>query len=106
MTLIFISFLTATIAERISIKAGLRLLLPLVSIGIGSVIYWHLGELRGLGDLRPYIMVQFYPMIAIPLIVLLFPSRYTRSADVLAIGALYAVAKVFELLDAEIFALG
>jgi len=106
MTLVFMSFFSATIVERISMKAGLWLLLPLVGVGIGSVIYWHLSELKGMGDLRPYVMVQFYPVLAIPFIVLLFPPRYTRGTDLLGIVALYAAAKVFELLDAEIFAIG
>ncbi|MFQ5863873.1 MAG: ceramidase domain-containing protein [bacterium] len=64
MSLIFMSFLAAIIVERISVKAGLLLLLPLVTVGIGSVIYWHWSELRGVGDLRLYIMVQFYPGLA------------------------------------------
>ena len=106
MTLIFTSFFAATIAERVSLKAGLRSLLPLVGLGIGSVVYWHLSELRGAGDLRPYILVQFYPLLTIPLLALLFPPRYTRSVDLLIIAAIYAAAKVFELLDAAIFSLG
>ncbi|MFQ5824358.1 MAG: ceramidase domain-containing protein [bacterium] len=106
MTLVFMSFFAAILTERISVKAGLLSLLPLVSFGIGTVIYWHWSELRGVGDLRLYIMVQFYPILAIPLIVLLFPSKYTRSTDLLGVFALYAVAKGFELLDTKIFALG
>lgn len=106
MTLVFMSFFAAIIAERISVKAGLLSLLPLVTVGIGSVIYWYLSELRGQGDLRPYIMVQFYPILAIPLMVFFFPSRYTRSIDIIGVLVFYAVAKVFELLDAKIFALG
>ena len=106
MTLIFTSFFAAVIAERISLKAGLRSLLPLVGLGIGSVIYWHLSELGGAGDLRPYILVQFYPLLAIPLLALLFPPRYTRSMDLLIVAVIYAAAKVFERLDAAIFSLG
>jgi len=105
LTLVFMSFFAAIIAERISVKAGCLSLFPLVTIGIGSVIYWQLSERSGLGDLRLYIMVQFYPMLAIPLIALLFPSRYTRNTDLLGVMAFYAVAKVFELLDVKIFAL-
>jgi len=106
MTVAFTSFFAAVIAERISLKAGLWALLPLVGAGIGSVVYWHWSELRGAGDLRPYILVQYYSLLAILLIALLFPARYTRSLDLLIAAALYAAAKVFELLDAAVFALG
>ncbi len=106
LTLVFMAILAATIAERISMTAGFRLLLPLVCLGVGSVIYWHWSELQGQGDLRPYILVQYYPMLAIPLIIYLFPSRYTRTSDLLMVVAVYVVAKIFELLDAKIFALG
>lgn len=61
-------------------------------------IYWHFSELRGAGDLRPYILVQYYPMLVIPLIVLLFPPRYTRSSDLLGVVGLYAPGKMLRFL--------
>lgn len=96
----------ATIVDRISVKAGLVLLGPLVAIGIASVLLWAAGERRGEGDLRLYALVQFYPMLAIPLVALLFPSRYTRGRDLVVVVVIYGLAKVFELLDARLFALG
>jgi len=106
MATAFTAILAAIIAERISPMAGLWSLGPLVAAGIGSVVYWHVTELGGRGDLRPYILVQFYPMLAIPLIMFLFPSRYTGSADLLGAAALYALAKAFEAFDTQIFAIG
>lgn len=107
MTLGFMSFFAATIAERINVKLGVWLLLPLIAVGVGSVLYWHFSELRTTGgDLRWYVEVQYYPMLAIPLIAFLFPSRYTRGAYVFGVLALYALSKAFELLDASTFALG
>lgn len=103
MTLIFMSFLTAVMVERISLKIGLWLFLPLVGVGLGSVVYWYLGELRGAGDLRPYAMVQYYSALAILVIAPLFPSRYTRGKDHLGVLAFYVAAKALEILDAEIF---
>ena len=96
----------ATIVDRISVKAGLVLLGPLVAIGIASVLLWSAGERRGEGDLRLYALVQFYPMLAIPLMTLLFPSRYTRGGDLVVVVVIYGLAKGFELLDARLFALG
>lgn len=98
--------LAVAIVERIDLKAGLALLGPLVAIGIASVLLWSAGERRGQGDLRLYGLVQFYPMLAIPLMVLLFPSRYTRSWDLVTVAGLYGLAKLFEVLDARIFRVG
>ena len=106
MTIGFTAILAAIIAERISLRAGLLSLVPLIAAGIGSVVYWQMTELAGRGDLRPYVLVQFYPMLGIPLLMFLFPPKYTRSADLLGAAALYALAKAFEALDTQIFGLG
>ena len=74
----------AVIAERIGVRAGLALLAPLVVVGLGSVLWWHGGEVRGHGDLRPYALVQFYPLVAVPLMLYLFGPRYTLGGAVLA----------------------
>jgi len=96
----------AVIAERIGVRAGTALLAPLVMAGLGSVLWWHGGEVRGHGDLRPYALVQFYPLVAMPLILYLFGSRYTLGGAVLTTLAVYGLAKVFEWLDGPILAMG
>lgn len=106
MSIAFMSLFATVIAERIDLRAGLVSLAPLVVIGVGSVIYWHLGEQSGSGDLRPYVLVQFYSLLAIVLIAVLFPSRYTRSRELLGATGLYALAKLVEVLDSEFFAIG
>lgn len=106
MTITFMSWLSATIGERLDRTAGLRLLPILVGLGIYSVVDWHVTELRGSGDLRAYIDVQYLSLLAIPLLSILFPSRYTRSKTVLVVFAIYLVAKTFELLDGQVYALG
>jgi hypothetical protein len=53
-----------------------------------------------------YALVQFFPMLAVPLMALLFPSRYTRGADLVIVVVIYGLAKGFELLDARLFTLG
>ncbi len=106
LAITLMGLLAATITERIGVKAGLVLLGPLVALGIASVLWWASGERRGEGDLRAYAMVQFYPMLAIPLMALLFPSRYTRGGDLVIVVVIYGLAKVFELLDARFFSLG
>src|SRR5262245_12678918 len=95
----------ATIVDRISGKAGLVLLGPLVLIGIASVLWWSAGERRGEGDLRLYALVQFFPMLAVPVMALLFPSCYTRGADLVMVVVIYGLAKGFEMLDARLFSI-
>lgn len=99
LAITLMGLLAATIAERIGVKTGLWLLGPLVAIAAGSVVYWHWTEQWGAGDLRLYALVQFYPVLAIPLMLWWLPPRYTRGGELLAAAATYAVAKVPELLD-------
>jgi predicted membrane channel-forming protein YqfA (hemolysin III family) len=101
-----VSVLAAIVAERVSVKAGLRLLTPLLLLGAGSVIYWSMTQTRGHGDLRPYGLVQFGSMLALLLLLALFPPRYTRGADFLISLGLYALAKIFETADRLIFSIG
>ena len=106
MTIVFMSFLCATISERISMRAGQGLLVPLILAGIASVYWWHYTEQQGNGDLRMYAVVQFLPMLYIPLILLLFPSptRDPGSRLLVLVVASYVIAKVCEHFDDEIFA--
>jgi hypothetical protein len=95
----------AIIAERLSVRMGLLLLPLLVALGAGSVLTWYRGELLGNGDLRLYGMVQFYPLLAVPILLFLQP-RYSGGGWLLGAILLYALAKAFEALDAPIFGLG
>jgi hypothetical protein len=106
MTIGFMALVAAVISERVSVKAGVRFLAPLVAAGIASVGYWNMTESAGRGDLRPYALVQFGSLVAILLLVALFPPRYSRGADFLVSLAIYALAKAFETADRPIFALG
>jgi hypothetical protein len=106
MTLAFMGLFAALLGERLGAAAGRRLLAPLLAIGLASVVVWDLTERRGHGDLRLYALVQFFPLLAVPVLACCTPSRYTRGGDLGLALALYLVAKVFELFDRSIFALG
>lgn len=106
MTVGFMGLLAAMIGERISVKAGLRSMPPLVVFGVASVFYWRATQAAGHGDLRPYALVQFGSMLAILLLIALFPPRYTRGTDLFISFGIYGLAKVFEAADRTIFALG
>jgi hypothetical protein len=105
ITLSFMSLVAALIAERIGIKAGLGLFAPLVLLGAVSVWYWRLTEQAGHGDLRMYGFVQFFPVVGIPLLLWLFPARYTRSWDLLPAMGFYVAAKLFEAADQAVYAM-
>jgi hypothetical protein len=102
----FMALLSAMISERIHSRAGMALLGPLVLVGVASVLYWHWGEAAGTGDLRPYVAVQAFAILAVLLILFLFPPRYTRGTDMLVAVAFYALAKVAEFYDREIYSAG
>jgi predicted membrane channel-forming protein YqfA (hemolysin III family) len=105
MAIVCMGILAATLNDRIGRRAGTFWLGPLLLFGICSVVYWHFTELNGSGDLRPYALVQFFTLGALPLLALLFPARYTHSGWLLAGGVAYVIAKGFEVLDRPIFSL-
>ena len=106
MTIAFMSLFSMVLGEHVSTSLGKKLLFPLLLIGAGSVIYWDVTESAGAGDLRPYGLVQFLPMVLIPVTLLMFPSAFDRHRFLWGAFALYALAKVFEALDSQILSLG
>jgi hypothetical protein len=105
MTIAFMSLVAAVIAERISLRAGLWLLPVLLLVGMDSVLQWFMSEVRDAGDLRFYAAVQLYSVLVL-VIALFMPQRYTRGWDLAVVAGLYALAKVLEILDRQIFAMG
>jgi hypothetical protein len=108
MTLAFMGLFASMIGERVRVRAGTWLLGPLLWLGLASVFNWQMGEQRQAGDLRLYGFVQFYPLVSIPLMMYLFPPRYTRSGDVMIALAWYLFAKVLETepVDHGIYSMG
>src|SRR3954470_22283167 len=77
--------------------AGRALLAPLLVIGIGSIVWWLMRD-----DLRLYGVVQFFPVLAIPGMLLARSGRYTGVRWVGGMCALYGVAKILEAADARL----
>lgn len=77
---------------------GAALLPPLLILGAASVGYWHLTD-----DLTPYALTQGLPLLLLPALLLAFAPRYSHAAAYLLALLLYALAKVCELRDAELF---
>jgi hypothetical protein len=99
----FMGLLAGLIGERVSQRLYRLLLWPLAGVGAASVLYWYATEIRGQGDLRPYVLVQFLPLVLIPLILALYRPLYTQGRYVVFALLWYAAAKVFELYDRQIF---
>ena len=101
MTLCFAAILAAVVEERVDAKAGAMLLRPLLAIGIFSLLLW-----RWTDDLRLYAWAQFFPFLALVLILSLFPAKYTGTSYWVSAAALYALAKLLEYYDHEVYSFG
>lgn len=97
MTIAFTALMSIVISEFIDYKKGKLLLLPLLLLGIISIVYWV-----KLGDLRLYVLVQFYPILAIPVILILFKSAENSPKGFWLLLISYIIAKLFEIYDFEI----
>lgn len=106
MAMGFMALFAAVISERINPILASRTLAPFVSVGIGSVLYWRWTDVAGRDDLRLYALVQFGSLALVLLLCATLRSQYTRGTDMFAVVALYAVAKILEALDKQVFALG
>ena len=103
ITIAFMSFFTILVGERISISLAKKLFPALIATGIASIIYWHFSELAGRGDLRPYALVQFLPVLLTPFILLMFDSVYNRKADLWWFLAWFLISRICELMDIRIY---
>lgn len=102
MSLAFMALFSIIVAEFVSRSIGCRMLWPAVITGLGSVIYWAVSERLQHGDLRPYLLVQFLPMLLIPMILLTRRGSFSHVSGYWGLLACYLLAKAAELLDGEI----
>ena len=99
MTVGFTGFFVAVLGEYVSVRLGRLLLVPALFLGAASVLYWY-----GFDDLRLYLWVQGMPLLAIPVVMLLFRSGYSHQGFIVAALGCYGLAKVAEVGDQAIFA--
>jgi hypothetical protein len=78
----------------------------LMAIGLWTVHEWSVSEQLGRGDLRWYALYQGLIFLVAALLLLLFPSCNGVTMAFVAAGAGNVAAKLFELLDKPIYALG
>jgi hypothetical protein len=93
MTIVFMTLFALVIEERL--HSRLKELLPiLLTCGIASVLWW-----RFTGNLWPYVLVQFVPMLAIPALLVMHPGK----PGLVPVIVLYGLAKIAEQFDAQIY---
>ena len=93
------------LAQRVDVRwAGVA---PLAT---ASVLYWWFTEQRGVGDLRPYLLVQFLPMVLVPAALLMrmaprgsAPEACVSDRAWWTVLALYGLAKLAESADVPVY---
>ena len=105
MTIAFMSLFAIIISEFINVRLGSILLFPLVLVGIASVFYWQWTEANGVGDLRFYALVQFLPILLIPIMLLMYRSKYSHISGYWWLLLFYVAAKALEYYDSQVFEL-
>jgi hypothetical protein len=94
MTLVFMALLTCVVSPPTESRSSRLLLSLFVACGVASVLWWSFTN-----DLRPYILVQFGPLI-----VLIPALWFVRDArDLAVVLAFYGLAKLAEFYDHAIF---
>lgn len=96
MTIAFMSLFSIIISEFIDLTTGIKSLFPALIIGLLSVFYWI-----AFNDLKIYILVQFYPILAILVILIFFKSKYNLTIGYWMLLLAYIVAKLFEHFDCQ-----
>ena len=102
MTIAFMGLVSSQIVDRINIRAGLALLVPMLLLGAASVIYWRATERAGTGNVIPYGVLQGYSVVIVLLLARLSPSRYTRGNDLYWVFGWYVLSKLLETFDAQV----
>jgi Ceramidase len=98
MTISFMAFFCVVVGKCVSARAGLILLGPLLTLGIISLIYWNSYD-----DLRPYILVQFLPILLIPVILWLYKGNQKNCNFVWLVLGFYLLSKIAESQDSIIY---
>jgi hypothetical protein len=103
MTISFMAFFCMVIGYHASMKVAKRVLVPLLLAGAASVAYWWYTESQGAGDLRPYVLVQFLPLVLVPILISKTRADFLKSKTIWLVIAYYAAAKACEHWDGAIY---
>ncbi len=105
MTVMFMTIVSILLTEKVHGKWGMLSLVPLIILGMLSLVWWMFTEWHVLytGDLRFYIIVQVAPVVLAPFIVYMYEACYTLAYNMYLFCTFYLVAKFCELFDHQIF---
>jgi hypothetical protein len=101
MTISFAAIFSLIAQERVGRTVGSILLWPMLAIGIASLLIWLWTD-----DLRLYFWEQFFPAVVLMALFALYPAKYTHAHYWLIAAGLYALAKLFEFTDYQIYSFG
>lgn len=98
MTVAFMAFTCLVVSERYSPSLGAQLFPWFLMIGVFTVGYWAWHD-----DLRPYLAVQFIPILILPMIIWRYDGPGTGWLWLTIL--FYVIAKLLELFDGQLFQL-
>lgn len=99
MSVGFMALYVILLSEHVSEK--LEKTLPVaIMLGLASVMVWVLTT-----DLRLYFWIQFSSFLTIPMILILYPSRFSHKSFYVYTLIAYALAKIVEVKDEYVFEL-
>ena len=105
MTIAFMGLVASQIVDRIDIRAGLALLVPMLLIGAASVIYWRITERAGVGNVLPYDLARLFGDHRAVAGCAESVALYPRQRSVLGVRG-YVLSKFLETFDAQVLDLG
>jgi len=92
----FMALLAGVLTERISLNIAKNVVPFLLLAGMGSIFYWG-----STGDLRFYLLMQYFPIISLPLLCFCFPKKGDKY--IYGVVIFYLLAKGVEIYDMQIF---
>ncbi len=104
------ALICAFVGERIDARAGRVAVLAVALVAATLTVpyaYWSPHWFGPGGDLRPYLLLQIWPLLMIPLLIFVYPradERTLGNATWLAPLLLYLLAKGFEVADQPVLA--
>lgn len=101
MTISFAAIFSLVVKERVGARVGAILLWPMLAIGVASLLIWLWTD-----DLRLYFWAQFFPGLAVLVLFVLYPAKYSHGYYWIIAAGLYALAKLFEFTDEAIYSIG
>ncbi len=103
MTLVFTSFFASIIYDYVGSRVGTMAFYSLIILGVYSIFYWYYTEITGVGDLRLYAFIQFFPVVAVPFILIFYKNNQLYTKQLMFVFIAYVISKLTEHYDAAIF---